>query len=59
VPNVTADLLGRVGHSRPHELAEVLLMLRTGAAIAAGLDRSDRAFPRFLQTWITLVDTTR
>jgi hypothetical protein len=24
VPNVTADLLGRVGHSRPHELAEVL-----------------------------------
>jgi len=59
IRDVTADLLGRLGHPRPHELAEVLLMLRTGAAIAAGLDRSDRAFPRFLQTWNTLVDTTR
>ena len=59
IRDVTADLLGRLGHPRPHELAEVLLMLRTGAVIAAGLDRSDRAFPRFLQTWNTLVDTTR
>jgi hypothetical protein len=31
-------------------------MLRTGAVIAAGLDHSDSAFPRFLQTWNSLVD---
>jgi len=36
IRDVTADLLGRLGHPRPHELAEVLLMLRTGAVIAAG-----------------------
>ena len=57
IRDVTADLLGRLGHPRPHELAEVLLMLRTGAVIAAGLDGSASAFPRFLQTWDSLVDT--
>ena len=57
IRDVTADLLGRLGHTRPHELAEVLLMLRTGAVIAAGLDHSESAFPRFLGTWNALVDT--
>ena len=56
IRDVTADLLGRLGHSRPHALAEVLLMLRTGAVIAAGLDHSDSAFPRFLQAWNSLID---
>ena len=56
IRDVTADLLGRLGHSRPHELAEVLLMLRTGAVIAAGLDHSDNAFPRFLRVWNSLID---
>jgi AcrR family transcriptional regulator len=56
IRDVTADLLGRLGHPRPHELAEVLLMLRTGAVVATGLDHSDSAFPRFLQTWNSLID---
>jgi len=30
--------------------------VRTGAVIAAGLDHSDSAFPRFLQTWNSLID---
>jgi AcrR family transcriptional regulator len=59
IRDVTADLLGRLGHAHPHELAEVLLMLRTGAVIAAGLDGSESAFPRFLQTWDALVDSRR
>jgi AcrR family transcriptional regulator len=57
IRDITADLLGRLGHTRPDELAEVLLMLRTGAVIAAGLDHSENALPRFLQTWNALIDT--
>lgn len=56
IRDITADLLGRLGHTRPDELAEVLLMLRTGAVIAAGLDHSENAFPRFLRTWNALID---
>ena len=39
--------------------AEARLMLRTGAVIAAGLDGSESAFPRFLKTWDALVDGPR
>ena len=53
---MTEELLTRLGHPRPRELAQVLLMLRTGAVFAAGLDRTDDAFPLFLQTWHALID---
>ena len=33
-------------------------MLRTGAVVAAGLDRSENAFPLFLRTWNALIDDT-
>jgi len=55
IVDVTEELLARLGHPRPRELAEVLLMLRTGAVVAAGLDRTD-AFPLFLRTWHALID---
>lgn len=56
VVDVTAELLEELGHPRPRELSEILLMLRTGAFFAAGLDRSTTSFERFLRTWNTLVD---
>jgi AcrR family transcriptional regulator len=58
IVDVTAELLAQLGHPRPRELAEVLLMLRTGAVVAAGLDRSEKAFPLFLRTWNALIDDT-
>lgn len=56
IVDVTEELLTRLGHARPRELAEVLLMLRTGAVFAAGLDRTENAFPLFLRTWRALID---
>lgn len=56
VVDVAADLLAALNRPRPRELAEVLLMLRTGAVFAAGLDRSANSFALFLQTWNALVD---
>ena len=32
-------------------------MLRTGAVFAAGLDRTENAFPLFLETWRTLIES--
>ena len=58
IVDVTEELLTRLGHPRPRELAQVLLMLRTGAVFAAGLDRTENAFPLFLQTWHSLIDST-
>jgi hypothetical protein len=55
VVDVAAELLAALGRPQPRALAEVLLMLRTGAAFAAGLDRSDTS-PLFLQAWDALVD---
>jgi AcrR family transcriptional regulator len=57
IVGVTEELLARLGHPRPRELAQVLLMLRTGAVFAAGLDRTENAFPLFLETWRTLIDS--
>ena len=31
-------------------------MLRTGAVVAAGLERTEDTFPLFLQTWHALID---
>jgi hypothetical protein len=56
VVDVAADLLTDLGHSRPRETAEILLMLRTGAAFSAGLDRSPSAFPLFLEAWDAIID---
>jgi AcrR family transcriptional regulator len=55
VVDVAAELLAALGSPQPRALAEVLLMLRTGAVFAAGLDRSDTS-PLFLQAWDALVD---
>lgn len=56
VLDMTAELLAALGHPQPRQLAEVLLMLRTGAVFAAGLDRSATSFQLFLQTWNVLID---
>ena len=56
IVDVTEELLTRLGHPRPRDLAQVLLMLRTGAVVAAGLERAEDAFPLFLQTWHALID---
>jgi AcrR family transcriptional regulator len=56
VVDVTAVLLAELGHPRPLELAHVLLMLRTGAFFAAGLDRTENSFALFLHTWNALID---
>lgn len=58
IVDVTEELLTQLGRPRPRELAEILLMLRTGAVVAAGLDRSENAFPLFLRTWNALIDGT-
>jgi AcrR family transcriptional regulator len=56
VVDVTTDLLAALDRPRPRELAEILLMLRTGAVYAAGLDRSPNPFGLLLQTWDALID---
>jgi AcrR family transcriptional regulator len=58
IVDVTEELLTRLGRPHPRELAEVLLMLRTGAVVAAGLDRSENTFPLFRRTWNALIDGT-
>lgn len=59
VVDVAAELLTELGHPRPRELAQVLLMLRTGAVVAAGLDRTENSSALFLQTWNALIDGAR
>lgn len=56
IVTVTAELLTELGRPHPLELARVLLMLRTGAFYAAGLDRTAAAFALFLQAWDALID---
>ncbi len=59
VVDVAAELLTELGHPRPRELAQVLLMLRTGAVVAAGLERTENSSALFLQTWNALIDGAR
>jgi AcrR family transcriptional regulator len=56
VVDTAAELLTQLGCPRPKELAQILLMLRTGAVFAAGLDRLENSFALFLQTWNALID---
>jgi AcrR family transcriptional regulator len=56
IRDVMQDALTELGHPRPRSTAEVLLMLRTGAVVAAsleGLDDRDNAFTR---AWWSLVN---
>jgi AcrR family transcriptional regulator len=56
IRDVMQDALTELGHPHPRSTAEVLLMLRTGAVVAAslvGLDDRDNAFTR---AWWSLVN---
>ena len=56
IRDVMTDALVELGHPSPRSTAELLMMLRTGAIVAAsleGLRDPDEAFPR---TWWALVD---
>jgi AcrR family transcriptional regulator len=56
VVDITAELLTELGRPQPRELSQILLMLRTGAFFAAGLDQTENSFALFLQTWDALID---
>jgi AcrR family transcriptional regulator len=55
---VAEEALSQLGHSHPRRLAEALLMLRTGAAVAADLDHSDDTGAVFLDAWHTFLDAS-
>ena len=52
-----AELLTELGHPRPAKTAELLLMLRTGAIIAASLEEVDGDGAAFGQEWDALIDS--
>ncbi|WP_432856731.1 TetR/AcrR family transcriptional regulator [Amycolatopsis sp. CA-161197] len=56
--DLAAEALAALGHPRPRRFAEALLMLRTGAAVAADLDHSDDAGEVFLESWHAFVDAS-
>lgn len=58
VLGVTAELLAELGRPRPRETAETLLMLRTGAYFATGLDRSPTAYALYLRMCDAVIDGT-
>lgn len=56
--DVAAEALAALGHPKPRRLAEALLMLRTGAAVAADLDHSDDAGDVFLEAWHAFIEAS-
>ncbi|MFW0796997.1 helix-turn-helix domain-containing protein [Gordonia sp. CPCC 205515] len=56
VLDVTTDLLAELGRPRPRETAEALLLLRTGAYFATGLDRSPTAYALYLRMCDAVID---
>jgi AcrR family transcriptional regulator len=54
--DVAAEALEALGHPKPRRFAEALLMLRTGAAVAADLDHSDDAGDVFLEAWHAFIE---
>jgi AcrR family transcriptional regulator len=56
--DVAAEALAALGHPHPRRFAEALLMLRTGAAVAADLDHSDDAGEVFLEAWHAFVEAS-
>ncbi|SDO22214.1 DNA-binding transcriptional regulator, AcrR family [Nakamurella panacisegetis] len=53
----TADLLRELGHPTPEAMAQILMMLRTGAVVGASLDDSPGIETNFLRAWDALVAT--
>jgi AcrR family transcriptional regulator len=54
VKHFIEELLAELGHPEPHAGAELLLMLRTGAMIAASLDSVGDE--RFVNAWNSVID---
>ena len=51
----TTELLRELGHPVPEVLAQMLMMLRTGAVVGASLDDSPGIEANFLRAWDALV----
>jgi AcrR family transcriptional regulator len=58
IRDLMQDALTELGHPEPRSTAEVLLMLRTGAVVAASLEGLDDRDSAFTHTWWSLVDST-
>jgi AcrR family transcriptional regulator len=56
IRDLMQEALTELGHPTPRSTAEQLLMLRTGAVVAASLEGFDDGNADFLRTWWTLVD---
>jgi hypothetical protein len=56
IRDLMQDALTELGHPEPRSTAEVLLMLRTGAVVAASLEGLDGRDNPFTRAWGSLVD---
>jgi AcrR family transcriptional regulator len=56
IRDLMQEALTELGHPTPRRTAERLLMLRTGAVVAASLEGLDDGDEAFLRTWWALVD---
>jgi AcrR family transcriptional regulator len=56
IRDLMAEALTELGHPTPQATAELLMMLRTGAVVAASLEGFTDPDGAFLRTWWALVD---
>jgi AcrR family transcriptional regulator len=56
IRDLITDALTDLGHPRPRATAQLLLMLRTGAIVAASLEGFDDSDGAFEQIWWDLID---